>query len=497
MRKIPYKYIAAGVYAVALFMDLLDTTIVNVALPTLARTFGTTATGIEWVVTGYLLSLAVFIPVSGWAGDRFGTKRTFLVALAIFTGGSLACSLAPTLGWLVLARVVQGVGGGMLTPVGAAMVYRAFRPSERARIGALITVPAVVAPAAGPVVGGLLDAVAQLALDLLAQCPNRPCRSCDRRAGSRRAQRNAPGEVRRSRASRSERPDSAVCSMAWRRPGRRDSRIQPSATFGLAGIAAAAAFVVVELRTAEPMLDLRLFRDSLFRAGNSVQILAFGAQFGTLFLLPLLLQAERGLTPLQSGLTTFPQALGVMSMVPVAARIYRAVGPRRMSFAGLLLAAAATLPLAAAGLSTDLWWIRLSMLARGWGFALSLTAMQAATFATVSSTRLGRGTAIYSVARQVGTSLTVAVLATLLSGGLFAVGATLGNPADRAAAVTAFRAPFLASAAIALAGALFALTIDDRTATAALGKDPDSADGAAGPASVAAVAEAMPIARGA
>src|SRR5712692_6529310 len=114
LKRVEYKYRVAAVYAVALFMDLLDTTIVNVALPTRGRDFRAGTTGIEWIVTGYLLSLAVFIPVSGWAGDRFGTKRTFLAALAVFTLGSLACSASPSLSWLVGARMLQGVGGGLL-----------------------------------------------------------------------------------------------------------------------------------------------------------------------------------------------------------------------------------------------------------------------------------------------------------------------------------------------------------------------------------------------
>src|SRR5438128_6485228 len=156
MKRIQYKHIVGIVFVFGLFMDLLDMTITNVALPTLKSDFSTSTTTIEWVVTGYLLTLAVFIPVSGWAGDRFGTKRTFLVALAVFGAGSLACSLAGSIETLIVARVLQGAGGGMLTPVGAAMVYRAFRPDERARASAFITVPAVAAPASGPIVGGYL-----------------------------------------------------------------------------------------------------------------------------------------------------------------------------------------------------------------------------------------------------------------------------------------------------------------------------------------------------
>src|SRR5439155_26366777 len=136
-----------------LFLNLLDTTIVCVALPTLAREFQASVTGFQWVVTAYLLSLAVFIPVSGWAGDRFGTKRTFLAALTLFTAGSVLSGLAWSIESLVAFRVLQGVGGGLATPVGMAMLFRAFPPEERARASAVLAIPTAVAPACGPVVG--------------------------------------------------------------------------------------------------------------------------------------------------------------------------------------------------------------------------------------------------------------------------------------------------------------------------------------------------------
>src|SRR5262245_46255533 len=123
-------------------MDIMDTTIVNVALPTLAREFGTSAASIEWVVLGYLLSLAVFIPASGWIGDRFGTKRTFLTALALFTGASALCGQAGSLNELIAFRVLQGIGGGMLVPVGTAMLFRAFPPYERAKASTVLLIPA-------------------------------------------------------------------------------------------------------------------------------------------------------------------------------------------------------------------------------------------------------------------------------------------------------------------------------------------------------------------
>ena len=154
--KLEYKWIVGIVFVFGLFMDLLDMTIVNVAIPQLALEFNTDTTTIQWVVTGYLLSLAVFIPVSGWLGDRFGTKRIFMTALFVFTAASFLCGLSWNIESLIAFRILQGIGGGMLTPVGTAMLFRAFPPHERAKGAAVLTIPMVVAPASGPVLGGYL-----------------------------------------------------------------------------------------------------------------------------------------------------------------------------------------------------------------------------------------------------------------------------------------------------------------------------------------------------
>jgi EmrB/QacA subfamily drug resistance transporter len=478
MKRVEDRFIVAGVYAVALFMDLLDSTIVNVALPTFAKDFRAGTTAIEWVVTGYLLSLAAFIPVSGWAGDRFGTKRTLLVSLGIFTVGSLLCSLAWSLESLVAFRVIQGIGGGMLTPVGAAMLYRAFPPEERARVSSILTVPAVLAPASGPLIGGyLLQVTSWRALFWL----NVPIGLLLVVASWRWLR-----EQRQDYPGRFDAPGFVLAALGLSavlnglaRAGDRGLADPGALAFVLGGAAILAVFAVLELRTAEPMLDLRLFREPLFARGITVQLFAFGAQFGTLFLLPLLLQTERGLSPLESGLTTFPQAIGVMLLSPMAGRIYRRVGPRRLAAVGLTLAGVTTLAMMGVDLQTDLWWIRALMLARGGGFALSLIAMQTATFARVPRPSMGRGTAIYSVTRQVGVSLTVAILATVLSGQLLARGAALGEPSSQIGAVVAFHAAFGAAALLAFIAAIGALLVDDRRAAGTLGRE-NASMGAAG-----------------
>src|SRR4051794_3596731 len=151
-----YKWLVAIVFVCGMFIDIMDTTIVFVATPTLAREFNAAPSSIEWVVLGYLLSLAVWIPASGWIGDRFGTKKVFLFALAMFTLASALCGQAHSLSELVGFRVLQGIGGGMLTPVGTAMLFRAFPPVERAKASTVLLIPAVIAPATGPIIGGWL-----------------------------------------------------------------------------------------------------------------------------------------------------------------------------------------------------------------------------------------------------------------------------------------------------------------------------------------------------
>ncbi len=150
------KVVVAVVYVSAMLMSSLDSTIVNVALATLGREFNVTPASIEAVVIGYLVSLAAFIPASGWLGDRFGTKRIFLVALGLFTAASALCGLAQSLNQLIAFRVLQGAGGGLLTPVGMAMLYRAFPPEERVRVSRILMFALILGPASGPILGGLL-----------------------------------------------------------------------------------------------------------------------------------------------------------------------------------------------------------------------------------------------------------------------------------------------------------------------------------------------------
>src|SRR3984885_5980358 len=148
---ISQKVVVGTVFVSAMFMNIIDITIVNVALPTIGRDFHVAPAGVDVIVIAYLVSLAVFIPASGWLGDRFGGKRVLLAAITVFTVGSVLCGVAQNMTELVLARVLQGAGGGMMAPVGMAMLFRVFPPSERVRAASILTVPTTLAPALGPV----------------------------------------------------------------------------------------------------------------------------------------------------------------------------------------------------------------------------------------------------------------------------------------------------------------------------------------------------------
>ncbi|HEX5480260.1 MAG TPA: MDR family MFS transporter [Dehalococcoidia bacterium] len=475
MKSIPYKYIVGIVFVFGLFMDLLDMTITNVALPTLATDFHTDTTTIEWVVTGYLLSLAVFIPVSGWAGDRFGTKRIFMFALAVFVTGSALCGLAWSDTALIGFRVLQGVGGGMLTPVGTAMLFRAFPPSERAMASALLSIPAVVAPATGPVLGGYLVEFQSWRWIFWVNVPIGLTGLLVSWLFLREDIQEHPGHLDIPGFILSA-AGLASLVYALSEAGAKTFTDTRVVVFGLAGLAIITAFTFVELKVKEPMIDVRLLRDKLFAATNFVQLVAQGGMQGALFLLPLFLQYEQGLSPLQSGLTTFPQAIGVVMMVQPAAHLYKRLGPRRMMMAGMAGITVTTLAFYWVGLDTGQWTIRGIMLARGWAFALTLIPLQTATFATIRNQDTGRASAIFNSGRQVAASFGVALLGTVLTLRMTHYGGHVGPPVS-AGAVSAFQEGFLAAAALAAVGIVASLLIDDKAAAETMAERRD--DGAA------------------
>jgi EmrB/QacA subfamily drug resistance transporter len=434
-------------------MNIMDVTIVNVALPTIGRQFHETATSVDVVVIAYLVSLAVFIPASGWIGDRFGGKRTLLAAIAVFTIASALCGVAGSLSQLVIFRALQGVGGGMLTPVGMAMLYRTYPPSDRVRLASILMVPTALAPATGPVLGGLL--VTDLSWRWVFYV-NLPIGIAAFVFGLL--------FVVEQREQRPGRFDLAGFLLAGIGLGALMYGVSEGPIKGwgspdvgiliLLGVVVLIAMVVVELRTDEPMIDLRLFRDRMFRVCNVLVEITMIAFFGVLYIVPLYYQDGRGLSALQSGLSTFPEALGVMLGAQVVSRVlYPRFGPRRIMALGLVGIAVFTGLMSLSGAGTTLWWMRILMFAMGYSIPHVMLSMQAAAFATISPTSTGRASTVFNANRQLGGAIGVAVLSTVIT----LVGPVRHHGRATVAHLTAYHAAFLTSGAVALAGAVLAL----------------------------------------
>jgi EmrB/QacA subfamily drug resistance transporter len=457
------KISVSVVFVLAMFMAIMDTTIINVALPTLASQFHVAAVHIDSVVVAFLVSLAVFIPASGWLGDRFGTKRVFLTALAIFTIASALCGLAQSIEQLVIFRILQGVGGGMLTPVGLAMLYRVFPPEERVRASSILTVPTAFAPALGPVLGGFLVTDASWRWVFYV---NVPIGIVGFVFGALFLH-----ETRQPDAGRFDLAGFTLAGVGFATlmyalsEGPSKGWTSPVIVgLGLAGVALLAVLVPLELRSRQPMLDFRLATNSNFRVTTAVIVIGTMAFLGTLYLVALFYQDGLGTSALQSGLSTFPEALGVMVGAQVATRVYPRIGPRRMMIGGLTGVAVTTALMSLVGFGTSLWWMRLLMLALGLTMSQVFVPAQAAAFATVSKASTGRASTLFNAGRQLGSAVGVAVLSTVLA----AVGVT--HHAGRSAVpnLSAYHAAFLTAAGIALLAALLSTRVDDKAAASTM-----------------------------
>src|SRR5260370_13313813 len=343
----------------------------------------------------------------------------FLFAVAVFSGASALCGLAPNFALLVAFRVLQAIGGGALTPIGTAILYRTFPPAQRIQVSRILIFPTVVAPAVGPVLGGLLVdqlswrwvffvnvpiGIATLLFGLIfVQAPREPAAGCFDVAGFLLA---GIGLALVTYAL------SEGSSAGWT-----STSVLTSA---LVGLLVLVVFTVVELRTREPMIDLQLFGNRLFRSANLVTLFSSAGFLGILFAAPLFLQEARGVSALTSGLTTFPEALGVVLSTQLVARLYPSIGPRRLMPAGLSGVAIVMSLLSLIGSDTSLWLMRVLMFLIGAGMAYPVPPPQVPALATIYSASTGRASALSNAQRLVGAALGGAVLSSVIS----AMGAT-------------------------------------------------------------------------
>ena len=414
LRHPSYEWIVGVAFVLALFMDILDLTVVNVSLFKISRDFSASLASTTWIVIGYSLSLAIWIPVSGWIGDRAGTRRTFIFALVMFVGASALCGEARSIHQLVAFRFLQGVGGGMLTPTGTTLLFRAFPPERRARASAILAIPTVLAPATGPVLGGFLTdtfgwrwifrlnipigilalAVAVFGLRKDGKPTRRPF--------------DLPGFALTALAF----PAIVYVLERGSTEGWLSARI---VQVGILGGLSLAGLVWWSRRTAAPMLDVHLLGDRMFGTANIVSFFYTMSFLGVTFLLPQFLQRVAGYSALRSGMTTFTQALGLIVVSRMAGRLYPRWGPRRMMSVAYAGVAFFTVLLVFITVGTNPWALRTLLFLRGGCLALGFIPLQASFLAKITPEATGRASAIFSTQRQLGAAVGVAVLSTVLA----------------------------------------------------------------------------------
>lgn len=421
--KFTYKWRATLVIALGLLMAILDSTIVSVVLPEIATAFHTSYETITWVAIGYFLANAAIIPIVGYLSDRIGTKTVFLISLAVFTIGSALCVIAPNEQLLIAFRVLQGIGGGALLPIGMAIIFRLFPPTERAGAIAVLLIPLLLAPAFGPVLGGYLATtfswnaiftinlpigVVAFILSLLVLRGNA-------------AEREANGDEQ-TEAQGLDMPG-LLLSMAgftafvygFYEAGTRGWGDATVLAFLIVGAVLLIAFTIVELRVKDPVMDVRLFSSYTFTMANVLIWATTAVLFGSIFLLPFFFENVQGLSAETTGVILISQGLAMAVGLAISGKLYNAVGPRILAVVGSAMVAVSmigftNLDVATTGASLQIW-----LILRGLGLGLVGQPLQTLAVSVVSNKLMAKASSLMSSTKVVFGAVGVSVLTTYLT----------------------------------------------------------------------------------
>ncbi len=460
-------FVTPLIIATALFMEQLDGTVLATALPTMAVDLHEDPVALKLALTSYLLSLAVFIPLSGWAADRFGARRVFRAAIVVFTLGSILCGFSNSLASIVASRVVQGLGGAMMTPVGRLVLLRTAPRHELVRAMAYLTIPALIGPLIGPPVGGFIATyfhwryifwinvpIGVLGVALVTRfIPNL------------REEETPPLDVMGAILSG---VGLSCLVFGFTIAGRGFAPTPIVALIIAIGASALLAYVRHAQRAPYPIVDLRLLRIPTFRAAVFGGFL-FRVGLGAVpFLLPLLLQAGFGLTAYEAGLLTFVSAAGAMAMKTTAQPILRIFGFRRVLIVNALISAAFLAVNALFSATTTHWVIMGVLLVGGFFRSLEFTALNAIGYADVDQDAMSRATSFASVAQQLSLSTGVAI-------GAAALETTRALRGDIALQAGDFTPAFLLVAAISALAVTQFLRLSPHAGAELVGRVPASA----------------------
>jgi len=406
--------VVAGVVMLGAVMSILDTTVVNVAIDHLAVAFHSSLTTIQWVITGYTLALATVIPISGWAADRFGTKRIYMASLVLFTLGSVLSGLSWSAGSLIFFRVLQGFGGGMIMPAVMTILTRKAGPHRMGRVMGVLGVPMLIAPILGPILGGwLVDDVSWrwiffinlpigivafiLALIVLEPDKPQPAHRLD-----------WLGMLLLS-------PGLAVFIFGLAESSSYGFGSLRSWAPTLAGVVLIGAWFIHSWRSPNPLIDLRTFAHTRAGAAAGTFLLFAISVFGTMLLVPLYFQAVRGASALQAGLLMAPGGFGAMLLMPVGGRLTDRYGPTWLPAAGLPLVAVGLIPFVFVGAHTSYVLLCGANFVQGLGMGLAMMPNMTAAMQAVPAAAIARTSTAMNIIRQTGASIGTAVLSVILA----------------------------------------------------------------------------------
>ena len=444
-----YKWVALAVVLSGTIMTILDSTIVNIAIPTLQHDLHAGSySDIAWVVTGYLLAQGAVIPLTGWATDRWGTKRLYLITIVTFTVASMLCGISQNLGELILFRVIQGVGGGMLMPIGMTIILQAVGPQNMGRVMGIFGVPMLIAPAIGPVLGGWF--VQDFTWRLIFYV-NVPIGVIGFIAASR--------FLRESHRTAKLRLDvlglitgvPAILALMY--------AVDRSTSLGwssalvvsllVASVVLMGIFIVRQLNAREPLLQLSLFRDRTFSWAMVLSFIVVTAMFGTMLLLPLYLQEVHGYDAIETGLLLLPQAAMAAVSMPLGGYLTDRFGPRWVVATGLVLLTVGSVVLAQIHYDSSNWLVISALMLRGFAMGFAMMPTMSAAMARVPRRYTSRASSITNTFQRVSSSVGIAILVTVLAAqfGPAARQATCAPPPSVvAAAATTVHRPGLTAA---------------------------------------------------
>src|SRR6266705_3180467 len=416
-RGMQYKWIVATVVILGVFMSILDQTIVNIAIPRLQTAFGADIHSVQWVLTAYILTQGVVTPTAAYFSDTFGIKRFYIFCLAAFIISSALCGIAWSLPVFILFRILQGAGGAALFPLSITLLFREFPPQERGAAMGFFGVPALLAPALGPTLGGYIVTVADWPLIFYINVPV-----------------GIIAIILTIILLREYRPEanttfdflgfifvalglglvlyalSSASTDGW------GSTTVVGCLAG--GLISLAIFVAVEFilinRGGQPLLDLRLFANGPFTTSIIAGVFVVFSLFGGLFLFPIYLQYLRGLSAFESGLILLPQALASMVSVIIGGRLVDRIGVRAVMIPGLLILGVATWELSFITLHSPYWWLQSMLVLRGLALGLTVQPLTVFGLSEIKPRQLAQASSMNTVMRSVSSSLGIAVLATLV-----------------------------------------------------------------------------------